>query len=64
MVIRSPDAMRLESLSRKPVGASEVRVAIEAAGVNPVDAQNRAEPSWAGLRFPFVVGYEFAGRVT
>jgi NADPH:quinone reductase len=38
-------------------------VAVEAAGVNPVDAGNRADPAWAGLRPPFVVGYELAGTV-
>jgi NADPH:quinone reductase len=38
-------------------------VAIEAAGVNPVDAGNREDPSWAGVEAPYVVGYEFAGRV-
>ena len=32
-------------------------------GVNPVDAGNRSDPSWAGLRPPYVVGYELAGRI-
>jgi NADPH2:quinone reductase len=45
------------------MGVGDVRVAIEAAGVNPVDASNRADPSWAGVVSPYVVGYEFAGRV-
>lgn len=39
-------------------------VSIAAAGVNPVDAGNRADPSWAGVHPPYVVGYEFAGEVT
>ena len=47
----------------RPLAGSEVRVAVEAAGVNPVDAGNRADPTWAGLVTPYVVGYEFAGRV-
>src|SRR4029453_18197567 len=32
-------------------------------GVNPVDAGNRADPSWAGVNPPYVVGYELAGRI-
>lgn len=55
--------MQLRELPSRPVGATEVRVAVEAAGVNPVDAGNRADPAWAGVQAPYVVGYEFAGRV-
>lgn len=50
-------------LPPRPVGPGQVRVAIEAAGVNPVDAGTRANPSWAGVAAPYVVGYEFAGTV-
>ena len=66
MVIKQsggPDVMRLAAMARRPLAGSEVRVAVEAAGVNPVDAENRADPAWAGLAAPYVVGYEFAGRV-
>jgi NADPH2:quinone reductase len=38
-------------------------VRVEAAGVNRVDAENRADPVWAGIDPPYVVGYEFAGVV-
>ncbi len=31
--------------------------------MNPVDAGNRGDPSWAGVEAPLVVGYEFAGEV-
>ena len=55
--------MRLVEMPSRPLAGSEVRVAVEAAGVNPVDAGNRADPTWAGLVTPYVVGYEFAGRV-
>ena len=58
-----PDALTLAELPSRPVGVREVRVAVEAAGVNPVDASNRADPSWAGVMSPYVVGYEFAGRI-
>jgi NADPH2:quinone reductase len=40
-----------------------VVVRVEAAGVNPVDAANRADPSWAAIEAPYVVGYELAGVV-
>ena len=44
-------------------GPDQVVVAVDAVGVNPVDAGNRANPSWAGIRPPYVVGYELAGRI-
>jgi NADPH:quinone reductase len=55
--------LRVGEMPAPDVAAGEVRIRIEAAGVNPVDASNRAAPEWAGLEAPFVVGYEFAGRV-
>jgi NADPH:quinone reductase len=58
-----PDAMRLRALPPRAVAPGQVRVAVEAAGVNPVDASNRADPAWAGIPAPYVVGYEFAGEV-
>jgi NADPH:quinone reductase-like Zn-dependent oxidoreductase len=56
--------MRSGELPVRRAASGQVRVRVEAAGVNPVDAFNRADPDWAGLEAPFVVGYEFAGRVT
>jgi NADPH:quinone reductase len=58
-----PDAMRLEDLPKPKVDAGRVVVAVEAAGVNPVDAGNRADPRWAAIQAPYVVGYEVAGVV-
>jgi NADPH:quinone reductase len=55
--------LRLVGVPSRPLAGPEVRVAVAAAGVNPVDAGNRADPAWAGLVTPYVVGYEFAGRV-
>jgi NADPH2:quinone reductase len=54
--------MALGELPERGVGPGEVRVRVEAAGVNPVDAGNRADPAWAGIEPPYVVGYEFAGE--
>jgi NADPH:quinone reductase-like Zn-dependent oxidoreductase len=58
------DRMLLAEMAPRPVAGTEVRVRVEAAGVNPVDAGNRADPSWARVEAPFVVGYEFAGVVS
>ena len=58
-----PEAMRLQQLPAPQPGPHEVVIAVEAVGVNPVDAGNRADPSWAGVNPPYVVGYELAGRI-
>jgi NADPH2:quinone reductase len=58
-----PDALRLEEIATPVAGRGQVLVAVEAVGVNPVDAGNRADPGWAGVQPPYVVGYEFAGLV-
>lgn len=36
---------------------------MHAAGVNPVDAGNRADGSWAGLSAPCILGYDIAGVI-
>jgi NADPH2:quinone reductase len=53
----------LAELARPTAGAGRVVVRVGAAGVNPVDASNRSDPSWAGIEPPYVVGYEFAGWI-
>jgi NADPH:quinone reductase len=40
-----------------------VVVRVGAIGVNPVDASNRADPTWAEIEPPYVVGYECAGWI-
>lgn len=55
--------MRVRQRPAPEPGPDQVVVAVEAVGVNPVDAGNRADPSWARIRPPYVVGYELAGRV-
>jgi NADPH2:quinone reductase len=58
-----PEALRLVERPAPRAGPGEVVVAVEAVGVNPVDLGNREDPSWSGVEPPYVVGYEFAGRV-
>jgi NADPH2:quinone reductase len=41
----------------------QVRVAIYAAGTNPVDAGNRADGTWAGLQPPVIPGSDASGVV-
>jgi NADPH:quinone reductase len=58
-----PEQLELTDLPDPVPGPGEVRVAVRAAAVNPVDAGNRADGSWAGLRAPCVLGYDIAGVV-
>src|SRR5437763_16780145 len=58
-----PEQMHLAQMADPVPGAGQIRVAVHAAGVNPVDAGNRADGSWAGLRAPCVLGYDIAGVV-
>ena len=55
--------MRLEEIPKPRARRGQVVVAVDAVGVNAVDASNRADPAWAGIEPPYVVGYEFAGRI-
>jgi NADPH2:quinone reductase len=66
MVVREPgppESLELAELARPTAGAGRVVVRVGAAGVNPVDASNRSDPSWAGIEPPYVVGYECAGWI-
>ncbi|MFR9775618.1 NADP-dependent oxidoreductase [Micromonospora sp. MS34] len=67
VVVDSPgpsDSLRVRDLGVSDGSGGCAVVAVAAAGVDPVDAGNRADPSWAGVEPPYVVGYEFAGDVT
>jgi len=37
---------------------------VHAAGINPVDASNRTDGSWAGLTAPCILGYDVAGVIS
>lgn len=58
-----PEQLRLADVADPVPGQGQVRVAVHAAGVNPVDPFNRADGSWAGLRVPCILGYDIAGVV-
>src|SRR5215467_3661282 len=58
-----PEQLRLGQAADPVPGPGQVRVAVHAAGVNPVDAGNRADGGWAGLRVPCILGYDIAGVI-
>src|SRR5258705_12192821 len=58
-----PGPLRLTDVPDPVPGPGQVRISVRAAGVNPVDAGNRADGSWAGLRPPCILGYDIAGVV-
>lgn len=58
-----PDVLEHDEVADPVPDAGEVRIAVHAAGANPVDAGNRADGTWAGIRLPWVPGYEVAGVV-
>jgi NADPH:quinone reductase len=58
-----PDQLRLGEVQEPVPGPGQARVAVRAAGVNPVDVGNRADGSWAGLTAPCILGYDIAGVV-
>jgi NADPH:quinone reductase len=58
-----PEQLRPTQAADPVAGPGQVRVAVHAAGVNPVDASNRADGRWAGLRVPCILGYDVAGVI-
>jgi NADPH2:quinone reductase len=58
-----PEVLQLVDLPDPQAGPGQVRVAVHAAGTNPVDASNRSDGSWAGFDLPHVPGYDVAGVV-
>lgn len=51
-----PDVLSLQEIALPEPGPGQVRVAIYAAGTNPVDGGNRQDGSWAGLQPPVIPG--------
>ncbi len=59
----SPDVLHLREVPLPTPGPGQVRVAVHAAGTNPVDAGNRQDGSWAELQLPVIPGSEASGVV-
>ncbi len=58
-----PEQLRLGQAADPVAGPGQVRIAVHAAGANPVDAGNRADGRWAGLVVPCILGYDVAGVI-
>lgn len=59
-----PEVLEVRRLPRPSPGPGQLLVRVHAAGINPVDAGNRSDGSWAGFSAPFVVGSDASGTVT
>jgi NADPH:quinone reductase len=58
-----PEQLRPGQAADPAAGPGQVRIRVHAAGVNPVDAGNRADGRWAGLQVPCILGYDVAGVI-
>lgn len=58
-----PEVLQLREVALPTPGLGQVRVAIHAAGTNPVDAGNRRDGSWAELQPPVIPGSEASGII-
>lgn len=58
-----PDVLQIAEVADPYAGPGQVRVAVHAAGTNPVDTGNRTDGTWAGLQAPCILGYDIAGVV-
>jgi NADPH:quinone reductase len=58
-----PETLRVADVADPVPGPGQVRVAVKAAGTNPVDAQTRAGGDEVGMTAPFIPGYDIAGVV-
>ena len=58
-----PEQLRVGQVADPLAGPGQVRIVVHAAGINPVDAGNRADGRWAGLRVPCILGYDVAGVI-
>jgi NADPH2:quinone reductase len=58
-----PDVLQVREVPLPAPGSRQVRVAVHAAGANPVDAGNRRDGSWAGLQPPVIPGSEASGVI-
>ena len=56
------DVVKLVDLKPAPLGLGEVRVKVEAAGINPSDIAN-IRGLFPDTRLPRVVGRDFAGQI-
>ncbi|MEU1285905.1 NADP-dependent oxidoreductase [Kitasatospora sp. NPDC005856] len=60
----APDVLTLDEVPELPVGPQDIRVAVTAAAVNPVDLKTRSGFLTLNLTYPAVPGWDVSGVVT
>jgi NADPH2:quinone reductase len=58
-----PEVLEVRETPTPEPGRGQVRIAVHAAGVNPVDAYNRSDGTWASISPPAILGSDFSGTV-
>jgi NADPH2:quinone reductase len=58
-----PEVLEPTEVSDPVPGPHEVRIALHAAAVNPVDADNRADGAWGNVHLPAIIGSDFSGVI-
>src|SRR5215469_2510061 len=58
-----PDVLHIREVVLPTPGPGQVRVAVYAAGTNPVDTGSRRGSTWAGVRAPAIPGCDASGVV-
>jgi NADPH:quinone reductase len=58
-----PEVLAIQEVALPEPGPGQVRVAISAAGTNPVDAGNRQDGTWAGIQLPLIPGSDASGVI-
>ncbi|WP_020619377.1 NAD(P)-dependent alcohol dehydrogenase [Paenibacillus daejeonensis] len=60
-----PDVLQVEEVQEPVLGSRDVKIAVSASSVNPVDFKTRSGKIFfiSGLRFPKILGGDVAGRV-
>jgi len=58
-----PEVLEVREAPTPEPGQGQVRIAVHAAGVNPVDAHNRGDGTWASILPPAILGSDFSGTV-
>ena len=58
-----PEVLEVRDVPTPEPGQGQVRIAVHAAAINPVDAHNRGDGTWASISPPAILGSDFSGTV-
>src|SRR5689334_20433189 len=62
----APDVLQVGTVQVRPAGAGEVRIAVQAAAINPTDIATRSglvAAAYAGFTPPYIAGMDAAGTI-